>query len=110
MANTFYRKVLANVGLVANTVGSYTVGGSTTSIVLGLTLCNTTGGTINASAFIANGASLTYLVKSAPVTSGGTLVIIGGDQKVVLQTNDNVKIVSDTVNSIDAIMSIMEIT
>ena len=110
MANTFYRKVLGNVGLVANTVGSYTVGGSTTSIVLGLTLCNTSGGTINASAFIANGASLTYLVKSAPITAGGTLVVVGGDAKVVLQTNDNVKIVSDSVNSIDAIMSIMEIT
>lgn len=110
MANTFYRKTLSNIGLIANTVGSYTVGGSTTSIVLGLTLCNITGGTINASAFVANGSSLTYLVKNAPVTAGGTLVIIGGDQKVVLQTNDNVKVVSDTVNSIDAIMSIMEIT
>ena len=65
MANTFYRKTLSNIGLIANTVGSYTVGGSTTSVVLGLT---------------------------------------------VLQTNDNVKIVSDTVNSVDAIMSIMEIT
>lgn len=110
MANTFYRKTLANVGLIANTVGSYTVGGSTTSIVLGLTLCNTSGATIAASAFIANGTSLTYLVKSAPITAGGTLVVVGGDQKVVLQTNDNVKIVSDSVNSIDAIMSIMEIT
>jgi hypothetical protein len=110
MANTFYRKTLSNVGLIANTVGSYTVGGGVTSVVLGLTLCNISGGTINASAFVANGSSLTYLIKSAPISSGGTLVIIGGDQKVVLQTNDNVKIVSDTVNSIDAVMSIMEIT
>ena len=110
MANTFYRKTLSNIGLIANTVGSYTVGGSTTSVVLGLTLCNTTGGTINASAFVANSAALTYLVKNAPITAGGTLVVVGGDAKVVLQTNDNVKIVSDTVNSVDAIMSIMEIT
>jgi hypothetical protein len=50
------------------------------------------------------------LVKSAPITTGGTLVVIGGDQKLVLQTNDNVKIVSDTMNSVDAVMSIMEIT
>jgi len=34
MANTFYRKTLANVGIIANTVGSYTVGGGITSVVL----------------------------------------------------------------------------
>ena len=110
MANTFYRKTLANVGLIANTVGSYTVGGGVTSVVLGLSICNTSGGAVSASAFIANGASLTFLVKSAPVSAGGTLVVIGGDQKIVLQTNDNVKVVSDTVNSLDCVMSIMEIT
>jgi len=110
MANTFYRKTLANVGLIANTVGSYTVGGGVTSVVLSLSIANTSGSTVYASAFVANGASLTYIVKSAPVSAGGTLVIIGGDQKVVLQTNDNVKVVSDTVNSLDCIMSVMEIT
>ena len=109
MANTFYRKTLANVGLIANTIGSYTVGGGVTSIILGLSVANTSGSTVYASAFIANGASLTYLVKSAPVSAGGALVIIGGEQKVVLQTNDNVKIVSDTVNSLDCVMCIMEI-
>jgi len=110
MANTFYRKTLANIGLIANTVGSYTVGGGVTSVVLSLSIANTSGSTVYASAFVANGASLTYIVKSAPVSAGGTLVIIGGDQKVVLQTNDNVKVVSDTVNSLDCIMSVMEIT
>jgi hypothetical protein len=110
MANTFYRKTLANIGLIANTVGSYTVGGGVTSVVLSLSIANTSGATVYASAFVANGASLTYIVKSAPVSAGGTLVVIGGDQKVVLQTNDNVKVVSDTVNSLDCIMSVMEIT
>jgi|APCry1669188970_1035186.scaffolds.fasta_scaffold204684_2 hypothetical protein len=110
MANTFYRKTLANIGLIANTVGSYTVGGGVTSVVLSLSIANTSGSTVYASAFVANGASLTYIVKSAPVSAGGTLVVIGGDQKVVLQTNDNVKVVSDTVNSLDCIMSVMEIT
>ena len=110
MANTFYNKRQANVGLIANTINSYTVGGSITSIVLGLTLCNTTGATINASVFINNGANVHYIVKNAPITTGGALVPIGGDQKLVLQTGDNVKVQSDTVNSIDAFMSIMEIS
>ena len=110
MANTFYRKFSANIGNTSSTLGSYTVSSGTTSIVLGLTLCNTTGATINASVFVNNGANNYYIIKNAPINSGGALVPIGGDQKVVLQFNDNVKIVSDTASSIDAVMSIMEIT
>jgi hypothetical protein len=110
MANTFFRKFSANIGNTASTLGSYTVGSSTTTIVVGLTLSNTTGGAINASVFVNNGANNYYLVKSAPIAAGGALIPIGGDQKLVLQFNDNVKIVSDTASSIDAYMSIMEIT
>jgi hypothetical protein len=110
MANTFYRKFSANVGNTATTLGSYTVSSGTTTVVLGLSLCNTSGSTINASVFVNNGASNYYIIKNAPVSAGGTLVPIGGDQKAVLQFNDNVRIVSDTATSIDAYMSIMEIT
>ena len=110
MANTFYRKVQANIGITANTINSYTVQSGVTSIVLGLTLCNTTGATINATVLVSNGSNVHYIVKNAPITTGGALVPIGGDQKLVLQFNDNVKVSSDTVNSIDAYMSIMEIT
>ena len=110
MAKTFFRKFSANIGNTASTLGSYTVGSSTTTIVVGLTLSNTTGGAINASVFVNNGANNYYLVKSAPIAAGGALIPIGGDQKLVLQFNDNVKIVSDTASSIDAYMSIMEIT
>jgi hypothetical protein len=110
MANTFYRKFSANVGNTAITVGGYTVNSTTRTVVLGLTLCNTTGGTINASVFVNNGADNYYVLKNAPITTGGSLVPIGGDQKFVLQFNDNVKVVSDTTSSIDVSMSIMEIT
>ena len=105
-----YRKVQANVGLVANTINSYTVGGNITTVLIGLSLCNTTGATINGSVFLNNGANVHYLIKNAPITTGGTLIVVGGDQKIVLQAGDNVKVVSDTVNSIDALMSIMEIS
>jgi hypothetical protein len=110
MANTFYRKTSSNVGTTATTINGYTVGGATTSVVLGLSLTNVTGAQISVSAFIANATALTYLVKNAPVSAGGALVVVGGDQKVIIQTNDNVKVVSDTASSLDAVMSIMEIT
>jgi hypothetical protein len=110
MANTFYRKVSSGVGNAAVTLGSYTVGTNTKTVVLGLTVANTSGTTISADVYINNGSDNYYLVKGAPINAGGALVPIGGDQKLVLQFNDNVKIKSDSATSIDAVMSIMEIT
>lgn len=110
MANIFYRKVSSGVGNTAVTLGSYTVGTSTKTVVLGLTVSNTSGSTINADVYINNGANNYYIVKAAPITAGGALVPIGGDQKLVLESGDNVKIKSDSTSSLDAIMSIMEIT
>ena len=110
MANTFYRKFSGNVGNVATQLGSYTVGAATTTVIVGLSLCNTTGATINGTVYVNSGSSNINLVKSAPISSGATRVIIGGDQKIVLQAGDNVYVRSDTTSSIDAYMSIMEIT
>ena len=110
MANTFYRKVSRNVGNTAVSIGSYTVGSGNTSIVLGLTVCNTTGAAINTSVYINDGSNNYYLIKDAPVPGGGSLVVIGGDQKVVLQASDSMRVISDAVTSVDAVMSIMEIS
>jgi hypothetical protein len=110
MANIFYRKASANVGTAGATVGNYTVSANTKTVVLGLTVSNTTGSSISADVFINNGSNNFYLVKGAPITAGGALVPIGGDQKLVLEFNDNVKVQTDSANSASVIMSIMEIT
>jgi hypothetical protein len=110
MANTFYRKLSRSVGNTAVAVGSYTVGSGNTAIVLGLTVCNTTGSAVNADVEIYDGANSTYLVKDAPIPGGGSLVVVGGDQKMVLQASDAVRVVSSTTSSLDVIMSIMEIS
>jgi len=36
--------------------------------------------------------------------------VVGGDQKIVLEATDSVKVKSDTATSLDAIMSILETT
>lgn len=110
MANTFYRKLSANVGTSMTSVGSYTVGSSTTTVVVGLTICNVTGSTINVDVSLNNGSTDYYIVKSAPISAGGALVPIGGEQKVILATGDSIKVKSDASSSADVILSIMEIT
>jgi hypothetical protein len=110
MANTFKRKLSRDVGTSLTAVGSYTVGASTQTTVIGLTVANTTASQVLVDAPVNDGSNDTYIVKSAPVPAGGSLVIIGGDQKVVLETNDSIKVKSDTASSVDAVMSILEIT
>jgi hypothetical protein len=110
MANTFKRKLSNNVGNTATQIGGYTVAGSTTAIVIGLTVTNTTGSALAANVFINDGVANTSLLTNGPISSGSSLVIVGGDQKVVLESGDSIYVQSSAASSLDAVLSIMEIT
>jgi hypothetical protein len=110
MANTFKRKLSRNVGTSLTNVGGYTVASSTQTTVIGLTVSNTTASQVLVDATVYDATNDYYLIKQAPVPSGGSIVIVGGDQKVVLETGDSVRVKSDTASSIDIVMSILEIT
>jgi hypothetical protein len=110
MANTFKRKLSRSIGTSLTAVDSYVVPSSTATTVIGLAVANVTASQVIVDATVNDGSNDTYLIKSAPIPSGGTLVIIGGDQKVVLETLDSIKIKSNTAASVDVVMSILEIT
>jgi hypothetical protein len=110
MANNFKRKLQRNIGTALTSIGTYTVAASTEVTVIGLVVANTTSSQVLVDATLNDGTNENYLVKEAPVPAGGSIVIVGGDQKVVLETGDSVKIKSDTASSVDAIMSILEVT
>ena len=110
MANTFTRKLEQNVGATATKIANYTVASSTSVVVIGLTVTNTTGSAIEANVFINNGVANTYVIANSPISSGASLVVVGGDQKIVLITGDSIYVQSSAATSIDAVMSVMEIT
>ena len=110
MANTFTRKLQQNVGATTTKIGNYTVAAGTSTVVIGLTVTNTTGSAIEANVFVNNGVANTYVVANSPISSGASLVVVGGDQKIVLITGDSIYVQSSAATSIDAVMSIMEIT
>lgn len=111
MANTFTRKLSRLVGTTATTVGSYTVPSNTTAVIVGLSLTNVTSSAISANVIILdNAAQTTRLSVNAPISAGSSLIPVGGDQKVVLVTGDQLQIQSSAATSIDVVMSIMEIT
>jgi hypothetical protein len=108
MANTFTRYLNKDVGTSAATV--VTVGADTQTTIIGLSLANTTTSPITVSAYITASATDYYLIKSATVPVGGTLVVVGGDQKTVLVTGDALKVISSTAASADVITSVLNIT
>ena len=109
MPNTFLRKLSQNIGTTPTAVGSYTVGASTATTVIGLTCANTTTTAITVDVVHNDGSTDTYIVKGATVPSGGSLVVVGGDQKVVLVAGDSIKVTSSAATSCDVIMSVLEI-
>lgn len=111
MPNSFKRKLSNNVGSTFATVGGYTVGSATQTTIVGLTISNRIASQILVDCKLQDsGNNDYYLIKEAPVPSGGSIVIVGGDQKVVMEVGDKLQVKSDTANSADVVMSVLEIT
>ena len=108
MANTFKLKTKANVGI--STVGIYTAPAATTTVVIGITMSNTSGSGVNVGVGITRAsAEDVKLLKNAPIPQGSSLEFMAGN-KIVLETTDTLTVDSDTNNSVDASLTIMEIT
>jgi hypothetical protein len=109
MANSFKRKLSANIGTSYSDVGSYVVPASNVATIIGLSLANTanTGITVDVTV---NATTQFFVVKSAPIPVGGSLVTVGGDQKIVLEAGDSILVKSDTATSVDVVLSILETT
>ena len=109
MANTFKNRTLRAVGTSPVDVGAV-VGASTQTTLIGMTVANITAGVISVTVTLGDGTNTTNIVKTAPIPTGGSLVVLGGDQKVVLMTGDKITVTSNTASSADVIMSFLKIT
>ena len=116
MANTFKVKTNANMPASAGTpLTLYTCPGSTTTIVLGLLLCNNDSSQRTVDVKIESDTSDTetnetvFITKDTPIPATSSLELLSGN-KIVLQATDVLKIDSDVAGKIDATLSIMEIT
>ena len=107
MANTFKNYTSKDVGTSAATI--YTCPSATQTTIIGLTVGNTTSSPITCDVYMTSSAVDYYLVKGAVVPVGGSLVPIGGDQKLCLEPTDALKVVSSAESSADVIASLLEI-
>lgn len=108
MANIFTSYMNKDVGTAAATV--VTVGASTQTTIIGLSFANTTTSPITVSAYITRSAVNYYLIEDATVPVGSSLVVVGGDQKVVMITGDALKVITSAAASADVVTSVLNIT
>jgi hypothetical protein len=108
MANLFKSFGSKNVGTSAASV--YTCPAATQTTIIGLSMANTTSSPITTDAYITRSAVNYYLIENATVPVGSALVIVGGDQKVVMQTGDVLYVLNSVASSGDAFCSLLEIT
>ena len=108
MANTFKLKTKANVGVTTSNV--YAVPSATTTVVIGVTLANTSGSSINVGVGITRASTDDiHLMKNVPIPQGSSFEFMGGN-KIVLESTDTFVAESDVNNSLDVALTIMEIT
>jgi len=114
MANSFKSKTDTAIGTSAATL--YTCPAATETTIIGLTVANIVTSQIvidvqlDASARTSGAQDSVYIIKDAPIPVGSSLVVVGGEQKVVMEPGDTLKVTSNVLASADAIASLLEIT
>lgn len=109
MANTF--KLVTDTGVGTSAATVHTGAASTETTIIGMSVANIVTSQIEVDVQLENNdGDNIYLIKAAPIPVGSSLVVVGGDQKVVMNASDVLKVTSDTATSADVAVSILEIT
>jgi hypothetical protein len=105
MANTFKNHFLVSSGTAANVV----VGpAETQTTVIGMSIANITANPILANVTITSAGTTYSMIFNAQVPVGSTLVPIGNNQKLVVESGDHVRV--QTTGAAHVIASVVEIT
>lgn len=100
-----------NIGATPTAVGGYSAPSVTTGVyVTGLTVANTTAGAVTVNVDLWTGSVATNIVKGASVLVGGSLSFADEGNRIVLNSGDQVRVTSSAATSLDAAMSVAEIT
>jgi len=108
MANTFKLKTKASVGVSTENV--YVVPAATTTTVIGITLANRSGSSINVGIGVTRASEDDVnILKTVPIPQGSSLEVMAGN-KLVLEATDTLTAISDVASSLDVSVSILELT
>lgn len=105
MANTFKSYLTANV-TTQTTVHTAPV--STQTTIIGLSVANVSAGPANLTVVLSRSGSNFHLIKDAPIPASDSLIVVGGDQKVVMQAGDILRVTASA--NVDVVLSVLEVS
>jgi hypothetical protein len=110
MANIFKNSITGSIGTTGVTVYQSPVATSTT--VIGVSVANVNTNNISVSVMVRDASLNTsvYVVKDSLILPGSANVLVGGEQKLVLEAGDFLSVTSSLANSADVIVSVLEIS
>ena len=110
MANAFKNSIAGSIGTVGVTI--YETPAATSTTVIGVGVENVSTNNISVSVMVRDTSAnkCVYVVKDSLIIPGSTNVLVGGEQKLVLESGDFLSVTSSLANSADVIVSVLEIT
>jgi hypothetical protein len=107
MAQDFERFLKQDITLVGSPTELRAAANSDDAII-GIRCANTSGTSVNISVYVKNGSDTYFIIKDAPIPTGGSLELIDGGSKVVLMTGDSVEAYASAATSVDIITSVVD--
>ena len=108
MAQDFERTLERNISNNSGSPTELRAATTTDDAIIGVRCTNTSGTAVNVSVYVENSATNYFIIKEAPIPTGGSLELIDGGSKVVLQNGDSVEAYASAANSVDIITSVVD--
>ena len=109
MATYFKNAIIKDVGTVPITVYSPPIG--TNTIVLGLNLANLIDSVVKVTVTLQDTTSVSgYIVKDVMIAPNSSLRILSAGEKLIVASQSTLQVYADIADSIDVVMSYVELT
>jgi hypothetical protein len=108
MANFFKNSLESGIG--TGGAVAYTCPGGRTATVIGVSVANVVASDVQLTvkAHDVSTGDIAHVIKDFIVAENSTLVLFGGDQKLVLETGDFLSVTGSSAAAFDAIVSVLE--
>lgn len=108
MAQDFRNQLKKDMVTAHHNTNSVLWTGGNYDALISIRLANTSASQITVSVYIANNSVNYYLIKDAPISSGGSLELIDAGSKIVIKSGDVLHGIASVASSADAVVSAVD--